>query len=452
MPQKNWQNSFIRWVMGFPTKLRLWGIGGVGMSALAQHLHRQGHLVQGYDREPSRQTEILAKLGIPIDFEPSPGRIADVEGIIYTPAIPTDFPEWEAVKQRQLPIWRRAQALAECVASYQVIATAGAHGKTSTSALLAWLLHAVGASPTAFVGGVMRNFGSTYIGGKGPWAVVEADEYDRALLLLRPAHAILQSVDPDHLEIYGSAEALVDTYKTFLAQVEGLCVGPETLPPLNRALLSYRLTHYEPQREKVSFTYQWKGGIRTAVWSQIGRHLAENAAAALTLLEAIGYPFPLLRDALIQFAGVERRMEIHPLGDTHFIVSDYAHHPTEIRRTLESIREAFPNHRVITFFQPHLYSRTAFFAEEFAESLSLSDEVMLFPIYAAREPSTSQVTSKLISQHLRVPVSEPLALGVDMEALSTTIKRHPTVLVFLGAGNIYLLAEAVHVGLNKMRT
>ncbi|MCS7162358.1 MAG: Mur ligase domain-containing protein [Bacteroidia bacterium] len=429
--------------MGFPNQLRLWGIGGVGMSALAQHLHALGHTLSGYDREPSPFTALLEGLGIPIDYTARPEPMEAIEGIIYTPAIPEDFLEWRWVRQRNLPVWRRAQALAESVAPFQVVATAGAHGKTTTAAILTWLLHAVGDTPYSFVGGLMRNFQRNYVAGTTTLAVVEADEYDRALLLLEPAYAILQSLDPDHLEIYGSAEALRATYRTFVEKVKHLVVAPAGLPDLGRPLLRYSLQAYHREGEWTYFTYAWEGRRREAAWHQIGRHLAENAAAALTLLEALGYPKDRLLAALPAFAGVERRMEIYTLPEKQIVVSDYAHHPTEVRRTLEALRESFPRYRLFVFFQPHLYSRTAFFAPEFGAALSLADKVILLPIYAARETSTGEVSHKWISQHLSVDFAELLPLETEMRALLTRYKspERPTIWAFLGAGDIYKLAE-----------
>ncbi|MCX7606067.1 MAG: UDP-N-acetylmuramate--L-alanine ligase [Bacteroidia bacterium] len=429
--------------MDLPKRLRLWGIGGVGMSALAQHLHRRGHILTGYDREPSPLTELLFERGIPIDFQPNPSRLEQTEGIIYTPAIPRDFPEWEEVRRRGLPTWRRAEALSACVAPYSVIAVAGAHGKTTTSAILSWLLHAVGASPTAFVGGIMRNFSSTYVAGESDWAVVEADEYDRAFHLLQPIHAILQSVDPDHLEVYGSAEGVLEAYRVFLSQVKDLCVGPERLPDLGRRILRYELIDYSAEKGEITFSYRWAGGKRTAVWYQLGHHYAENASAALTLLEALGYGVAPLLEALTEFQGVHRRMETYPVSDKYWVVSDYAHHPTEIRATIQSIRSIFPDKQLVVFFQPHLYSRTAFFAKEFAEALSAADRVVLFPIYAAREPSTPHVTSKLISQHICVPVYEVVTLNLSMQEFSTILPSHPAVILVLGAGDIYQLVPFI---------
>lgn len=413
------------------------------MSALAQHFHRLGHVVTGYDREASPFTDRLLAKGIPIDFSPAPERIEEAQGVIYTPAVPADFPEWGPVRRLGLPVWRRGQALAQAVSSQAVLAVAGAHGKTTTTAILAWLLHALQVEPLAFIGGIARNFDGTYVGGTGPWAVVEADEYDRAMLLLSPEHAILQSVDPDHLEVYGSPEGVLQAYRQFAAQVRGLCVVPSSVPDLGRPLLRYTVEAYRARGREVEFLYRWEGQYRTVVWTQIGRHLAENAAAALTLLEALGWEFSRLRESLWGFAGVERRMELYELSEDCFVLNDYAHHPTEIRRTLEALRASYPTHKLVVAFQPHLYSRTAFFAKEFAQALSLADAVLLFPIYAARESSTPSVTSKLISQYLKVPHEEHLSLTLDMAALSAYLKEKPIGLVFLGAGDIYRLVSEV---------
>ncbi|MCS7152756.1 MAG: UDP-N-acetylmuramate--L-alanine ligase [Bacteroidia bacterium] len=421
--------------MAFPKKLRLWGIGGVGMSAIAQHLLQQGHIITGYDREPSIFTQRLEALGIPIDYEPNPEAAAQAEGIIYTPAIPSEFPERSVAESLALPQWRRAQALAEIVHSYDVLAVAGAHGKTTTTAILTWLLHRLGESPTAFVGGFMRNFASNYLFGRSRWAVVEADEYDRAMLLLQPAHAIIQSTEADHLEIYGSPEELLKAYKHFAQQVKGVLVLGPSVPDLEVPALRYSLEGYEMHEGKVRFHYRWDGRTRTAEWQQIGRHFAENAAAALTLMEAIGFDFEQLQKALSEFVGVERRLNVFPAG-RHIVVSDYAHHPTEIRRTLEAIRQAFPTHKLVAIFQPHLYSRTVFFAQEFAHALSEADLVILLPIYAAREPSTPHVSSRLISQHLTVPYREIVPLGTDMSWFESMPFELPAVFAFMGAGDV----------------
>lgn len=285
----------------------------------------------------------------------------------------------------------------------------------------------------------MRNFHNTYITGTGNWAVAEADEYDRAMILLKPAHAIIQSVEADHLEIYGSAEGVLEAYRTFAQQVKGLCVGPTRLPDLGRPLLRYQLSAYETREGQVCFRYEWEGKRREVCWHQLGRAYAENASAALTLLEALGLPFTELAQALQDFAGVHRRIELYSLPTGHLIVSDYAHHPTEIRTTLQALREAFPSKPLLVLFQPHLYSRTAFFAKQFGEALSLADRVYLFPIYAAREPSTGEVTHRLISPHIAAPVEEDLPLGAEM--FSMLPSSPPAVIALLGAGDIYKWVE-----------
>lgn len=434
--------------MALPDSLRLWGIGGVGMSALAQHFHRLGYRITGYDREASPFTEKLEALGIPVDYTPRPEALENARGVIYTPAIPSDFPEWEAVRQRRLPVWRRSEALSLALAPYQTLAVAGAHGKTSTAAILTWLLHAIGEAPTAFVGGLMRNFESNYVSGSDRWAVVEADEYDRAMLRLHPAHAIIQSTEPDHLEIYGTAQEVEAAYRQFARQVEGIVVVAPGVTDLDRPVIRYSLESYRAAGAEVHFAYRWENRYREAGWQQIGRHFAENAAAALTLLEALGYDFDRLREALRGFQGVARRMELHRAGK-HIIVSDYAHHPTEISRTLEALREAFPAHTLIAVFQPHLYSRTVFFAKEFAQALGRADYVILFPIYAARESSTPHISQKLISQHLSVPFRELIPLESDMGWLHESPLKSPSVVALLGAGDIYRLTMPVQSILTK---
>ncbi len=419
-------------------RLRFLGIGGVGMSALAEHFHRRGHQVSGYDREPSPQTVHLQTLNIPVDFTPRVERLSEVDAVIYTPAISSDFEELMAAHQNGIPCLRRAEALALAVEPYEVLAVAGAHGKTSTSAILAWLLHAVGASPTAFVGGRMQNFGSTYLYGEGPQAVVEADEYDRAMLRLSPAHAIITSTEPDHLEIYGTAAEVLSAYRAFRTKVRGLCIVPEAVQDI-QDVIQVRLHRYSREKSgQATFVYDWQGHRREAVWSHLGRVYAENAALALTLLEAMGWAPGQLLTALADYKGVSRRLEWQLIRPDLAMVLDYAHHPTEIRRTIETLREDFSGWQVIVLFQPHLYSRTAFFAKEFALALEAADQVFLFPIYPAREPYTPHISAKTISQHLHNAVWEVVDLTQVMSRLCNLL-REPSVVVVMGAGDIYTI-------------
>jgi UDP-N-acetylmuramate--alanine ligase len=417
---------------------RFLGIGGVGMSALAEHYHRQGQEVSGYDREPSPQTERLSALGIPIDFSPRLERVREATEVVYTPAIPEDFPELLEARRLGLRVLRRAEALAQAVESYQVLAVAGAHGKTSTSAILAWLLHRLGALPVAFVGGQMRNFGGTYLPGSGPYAVVEADEYDRAMLRLSPAHAIITSTEPDHLEIYGDAAGVLAAYQAFRERVGGYCVVPAQVVGIREAI-RVEVRDYQVVGEgRFRFVYRWDGGEREVEWSHLGRLYAENAALALTLLEVLGFSPTALREALAGYAGVARRLEWQRLAPDLVAVLDYAHHPTEIARTIDTLREAFPGWQIIVLFQPHLFSRTAFFDKEFALVLGKADEVVLFPIYPAREPYTPHISVKTISQHLVKPAREVVALEQGMREVDILLKR-PAVIVLMGAGDIYTL-------------
>ncbi len=417
---------------------RFLGIGGVGMSALAEHYHRQGHGVSGYDREPSPQTERLLALGIPIDFSPRPERLQEAAGVVYTPAIPGDFPELLEAQRLGVQVLRRAEALARAVEAYQVLALAGAHGKTSTSAILAWLLYRLGVSPVAFVGGQMRNFGSTYLPGLGPYAVVEADEYDRAMLRLSPAHAIITSTEPDHLEVYGDAAGVLAAYQAFRERVGGYCVVPAQVVGIREAI-RVEVRDYERVKEgRFRFVYRWDGGEREAEWAHLGRLYAENAALALALLEMLGFSPAALQEALEGYAGVARRLEWQRLAPDLVAVLDYAHHPTEIARTIDTLREAFPGWQIVALFQPHLFSRTALFAKEFALALEEADEVVLFPIYPAREPYTPHISAKTISQHLGKPAREAVALEQGMREVDILLRR-PAVIVLMGAGDIYTL-------------
>jgi UDP-N-acetylmuramate--alanine ligase len=357
-----------------------------------------------------------------------------------------------------LRVLRRAEALAQAVEPYQVLAVAGAHGKTSTSAILAWLLHRLGALPVAFVGGQMRNFGGTYLPGSGAYAVVEADEYDRAMLRLSPAHAIITSTEPDHLEIYGDAAGVLAAYQAFRERVGGYCVVPAQVVGIREAI-RVEVRDYQVVGEgRFRFVYRWDGGEREVEWSHLGRLYAENAALALTLLEVLGFSPTALREALAGYAGVARRLEWQRLAPDLVAVLDYAHHPTEIARTIDTLREAFPGWQIIVLFQPHLFSRTAFFAKEVAVVLERADEVVLFPIYPAREPYTPHISVKTISQHLVKPAREVVALEQGMREVDILLRevdillKRPAVIVLMGGGRHFtrcgtlFLSILVHEG------
>lgn len=420
------------------------GIGGIGMSALARYFHLRGAEVRGYDRTESVVTRQLEELGITVYYEMDAEHPEGADLMVYTPAIATNSVEYQSALAAGIPIHKRSVVLGWISEAYQSLAVAGTHGKTTTSSMLAHLLKHTGLAPTAFLGGLSRNLAGNFTFGESPWLVVEADEYDRSFLTLHPALGIITSLDPDHLDIYGSAETMQDNYLAFAGQCERLLVQADLaevnwpVPVETFGIEEGDIQARNIRFEALSTHFDFVGkGVKLPNLGLPfpGRHNVLNMTAALAAAIDAGASAEQLGAAVADFAGIYRRFEVHIQREELCFVDDYAHHPSEISAVLETARSLFPNWNLMVVFQPHLYSRTRDFAPEFAEALSRADQVWLMDIYPARELPIAGVDSDLILSQMSL---KQKAL-VSREALIPTVVAHlrpETILMTLGAGNI----------------
>ncbi|WP_300104462.1 UDP-N-acetylmuramate--L-alanine ligase [uncultured Alistipes sp.] len=449
------------------SKVYFLGIGGIGMSALARYFLHEGKRVAGYDRTESRLTRELTDEGAEIHYEegvrfiPEPFRDPAATVVVYTPAVPADHPELVWFREQGFEVEKRSQMLGYLSAGKYVMAVAGTHGKTTTSTLVAWLNHETTEGGSAFLGGISKNFGSNLVLGAGDRLAVEADEFDRSFLRLEPDVAVVTSVDPDHLDIYGTYEAVKEAFAQFVRRIRrGGCLvlkqGAEIALD-GGGIDVYRYSYDEPCDFYAANVSLLDGGFYRYDLVMPDRVIAdctlgipgwvnvENAVAAAAAMwcaaRARGERLDeeRLRGALASFAGVKRRFEFYLNTPKQVYMDDYAHHPRELTATLTSVRKMFPGRRITALFQPHLYTRTRDLHAEFAEALSLADEAVLLPIYPAREEPVEGVTSELIAAGVRVPCRI-----VPREALAETVATMPTdVVVSFGAGNIDACCEAL---------
>lgn len=449
------------------SKVYFLGIGGIGMSALARYFLHEGKRVAGYDRTESRLTRELTDEGAEIHYEegvrfiPEPFRDPAAPVVVYTPAVPADHPELVWFREQGFEVEKRSQMLGYLSAGKYVMAVAGTHGKTTTSTLVAWLNHETTEGGSAFLGGISKNFGSNLVLGAGDRLAVEADEFDRSFLRLEPDAAVITSVDPDHLDVYGTYEAVKEAFAQFVRRIRrGGCLvlkqGAEIALD-GGGIDVYRYSYDEPCDFYAANVSLLDGGFYRYDLVMPDRVIAdctlgipgwvnvENAVAAAAAMwcaaRARGERLDeeRLRGALASFAGVKRRFEFYLNTPKQVYMDDYAHHPRELTATLTSVRKMFPGRRITALFQPHLYTRTRDLHAEFAEALSLADEAVLLPIYPAREEPVEGVTSELIAAGVRVPCRI-----VPREALAETVAAMPTdVVVSFGAGNIDACCEAL---------
>lgn len=449
------------------------GIGGIGMSALARYFLDEGWTVGGYDRVESDLTRRLAEAGAKIHYEddvrliPQEFLDADHTAVVYTPAIPADHSEMAMFRERGFEIMKRSQMLGLLSQGKFVIAVAGTHGKTTTSTLVAWLDAQVLGEGSAFLGGVSKNFGGNLVQGKGNRLAVEADEFDRSFLRLYPDVAVVTSADADHLDIYGTHEAVKEAFAQFIDQIrEGgalvLKLGVDVAVRNNRIKV-YRYSYDRPcdfYARNIELIggghYRYdivtpSGVIADCTLGIPGWINIENSVAAVAAFwcacKADGTEFDesRLREALSEFVGVKRRFEFYVNTPRQVYMDDYAHHPRELAATIESVCKMFPGRRLTAVFQPHLYTRTRDLYKDFAASLSLADEVVLLPIYPAREEPIEGVSSQMIADLITVPCRI-----VGREQLAATLGAMPTdVVVTFGAGNIDACCAAVAEELGK---
>ena len=464
------------------------GIGGIGMSALARFFHRRGDTVSGYDRTRSPLTEELENEGISVHYDDAPDRLPkDIDLVVYTPAVPKELLEYQALEQRGVRIEKRSQVLGELTRGKKCIAVAGTHGKTTTSTLIAHLLNEADCGCSAFLGGISKNLGGNLlVNNKSEYVVVEADEYDRSFLQLHPHMAVITATDPDHLDIYGDHEHMLEAYAQFANQTdpdghlflkEGIFMREDGEPYIEYGHAHHDHEEHGEHAHHVSLntplsTYTARGidadyyaiNVRTyngnlffdmrtpdGVFYDLelcGTALfnVENAVAASAVALSCGLDQYQLRNGLKTFAGVRRRFDYRIREKELVYIDDYAHHPQEIRSTLESIRYLYPGKRVVGIFQPHLYTRTRDLADEFAQVLGTLDELIMMPIYPAREKPILGVTSSMV---LRKVDSMSKYLCTPDQVLELVPALCPDVVVTLGAGDIDRLVPRLEATLRE---
>ena len=430
------------------------GIGGIGMSALARYCKHAGYEVAGYDRTPSDLTAELEAEGIDIHYDdcaaniPEPFRNSDTQ-VIYTPAVPNDSNELNWFRNNGNNLMKRSAMLGQIARDKKTIAVAGTHGKTTTSTMLAWLLTETGKPCTAFLGGIAKNFNSNLLLSSSELLVAEADEYDRSFLQLYPHIAIVTAADADHLDIYGTEEEMKKTFGQFVAQIdpEGVLILKKGVDiPLNGMrckTVSYSYDNSEA--DFYAFNIEQQNGfyrfdihtpnftIANCSLGLPGRVNVENAVAAVAAAVFAGADIDRISRALSSFVGVKRRFDLQINTPQHVYIDDYAHHPEELSAAITSIRQMFPDRKILAIFQPHLYTRTRDFADEFAKSLSLPDELILLDIYPARELPIAGVSSQMIFDKVTIDKKTLCRKNELLELLQTV---DIDVIVTLGAGDI----------------
>ncbi len=425
------------------------GIGGIGMSALARYYQSLGIMVSGYDLTPSPLTKQLEDEGMAIHYEDRPELLpALIDKVVYTPAVPSDLNEFIEIRRRNLPLQKRAEALGEISKNHFTIAVAGTHGKTTTTAMVAHILHTCGRDTTAFIGGIANNFNSNLLLGSGlkSTLVAEADEFDRSFLHLAPNISIINAIDADHLDIYGDKKHLADSFNDFAQLTERTVIVKEGLdikaPSIVRfgfgESCHFRAAIIKSEQGITDFTITHHGMATSVKLPMAGNHNVLNATAAFAAASQIGLPTDEIADALTSFQGVKRRFDVQIRNEKYIYIDDYAHHPEEIKSCLSAIRASFPSKRITLVFQPHLFTRTRDFMEGFAESLAMADNLILLDIYPAREKPIEGVTSQALLEKVNLTNK---SLCPKEHLLEVIAERKPELLVTMGAGNIDRFVE-----------
>ncbi|MCA6362565.1 MAG: UDP-N-acetylmuramate--L-alanine ligase [Bacteroidetes bacterium] len=463
------------------THIHFLGIGGIGMSALARFFKAMGKRVSGYDKTETALTRMLQQEGIDVYYEESVQRIPlelkhagakETTVVVYTPAVPADHAEMQWFREQQYVMMKRAQVLGLIAEATRTFAIAGTHGKTTTTTLTAHLMRSAGIDCSAFLGGISGNYGTNLLlgstlGKAGASAfdnvvVAEADEYDRSFLWLHPAYAVITSVDADHLDIYGNTEEMFATYRKFASQIQpgGLLVTkPEVVEKLGIRDLSgvatYSLgnttcNYYASDIRIENGYYVFTLNHHGKQWEELtlglpGRHNVENAVAAAALAIAAGAGEDGVRLGLASFKGVGRRFEYRFRSEQKVYIDDYGHHPAELAAAISSARELFPQQKIMGIFQPHLFSRTRDFMQEFADVLATLDEALLLDIYPAREKPIAGITSAALANL----AGSKVRVAGKADAIDAAVNTSCGVVLTLGAGDIDQLVQPIENALHK---
>lgn len=447
------------------------GVGGIGMSALARYFEAKGKHVAGYDKTPSDLTAALINEGIRIHYMddvaliPADCKQVDSTLVVYTPAIPETHAELNYFRENGFTLMKRAQVLGEITRSERGLCVAGTHGKTTTSSMLAHLLKQSHVDCNAFLGGILKNYNSNLmLSDKSDLAVIEADEFDRSFHWLNPYMAVITAVDPDHLDIYGTPEAYRESFEHFtsLIRPDGCLVIKKGLQLQPRLPKGAKLYTYSATEEADFFARNIRIGNGDIVFDfvtptgciedvKLGVPVKvniENGVAAMALAQLNGVTDEEIKRGMASFAGPVRRFDFHLKRNDIVLLDDYAHHPAELKASIQSVKELYPDKKITGIFQPHLYTRTRDFAADFAASLSLLDELILLDIYPAREEPIPGVTSQLIFDQVTLKKKRM----IKKEELLDLVKKEAAdfqVVLMLGAGNIDRLVEPVKQILEK---
>jgi len=444
-------------------RVYLIGIGGIGMSGLARYFHHLGCIVCGYDKTSTDLTNELKNEGIQIIFDdneewiPMSFRKTD-EGtlVIYTPAIPKDSAIVGFFQKRGFELFKRSQVLGLISKGKYTVAIAGTHGKTTTSTMVAHILKDSGKDCSAFLGGIASNYNSNVLYGKNDIVVVEADEYDRSFLTLYPDIAVITSMDADHLDIYGDHQHLTDSFKMFASQIKsgGVLIHKQGLPldtgytysikdAADAIALNIRI-------ENGSFYFDFRNSntdIKDIQLGIPGFHNVENATVAIEATLRLGVKADAIKSALTSFRGVHRRFEYIVKTPEHIYIDDYAHHPEELRAAINSVKKLYPDRKLVTIFQPHLFTRTRDFADGFAEVLDMTDELILLDIYPARELPIEGVDAEMILSRMNLVNKRKLT---KQQAIDAIANEKPALLLTVGAGDIDQLVEPLKNALSNV--
>ncbi|GAA4096108.1 UDP-N-acetylmuramate--L-alanine ligase [Mucilaginibacter panaciglaebae] len=444
-------------------RVYLVGIGGIGMSGLARYFAHLGCIVCGYDKTPTDLTDELRNEGIQIVFEDNceavPKSFRDVDDntlVIYTPAIPKDSQILGFFQRKGFTLWKRSQVLGLISKGRFTIGVAGTHGKTTTSCMVAHILKDSGKDCSAFLGGIASNYQTNVLFGNNDIVVVEADEYDRSFLTLYPDVAIVTSMDADHLDIYGDHSQLTESFRLYASQIKpgGTLIRRKGLPLDGGFTYSINgdadAVAQNIRVENGDFYFDFVSGdinISNIKLGIAGLHNIENAVAATKVGLLLGVSADAIKSALNSFKGVKRRFEYIVKTPDHIYIDDYAHHPEELRAAIASIKKLYPNKKLTTIFQPHLYTRTRDFVDGFAEVLDMSDELLLLDIYPARELPIEGVTSAIILDRMKLENRQILS---KQAAIDKVRSEQPELLLTVGAGDIDQLVQPLKSALQNV--
>ena len=444
------------------------GAGGIGMSAIARFFIKKGLVVAGYDKTPSTLTGQLEREGMLIHYEENVNEIPFVCKqketclVVYTPAIPENHKELKYFRENGFEIQKRAQVLGTLTRQHKGLCVAGTHGKTTTSTMCAHILHQSHLDCNAFLGGISKNYGTNYILSDSDFVVIEADEFDRSFHWLSPYMTVITSTDPDHLDIYGTKEAYLESFRhyTELIQPQGALIIHRDLEmkenlPAGVRRFDYALNEGDFHAENIriengEITFDFVSPIESVSDIELGQPVPiniENGIAAMAMAQLAGCTAKELRIGMKTYDGVERRFDFKIKTPELVFLSDYAHHPKEILQSARSIRELYKNRKITAIFQPHLYTRTRDFYQDFADALSLLDEVVLTEIYPAREQPIEGVTSQLIYDRLRPGIEKQM---IQKSNVIQFVRNHSfDVLIVLGAGDLDNLVPQMTTILNE---